>query len=154
MKDTNIHPGPLRQLMVMVYDLLLLASALLFATVIPVALNRGEAIQAGNPIFLLYLLMVSLFFYGWFWTHGGQTLGMRAWKVYLVGHNQVQITWTQAFIRFGVAIVSWLCCGLGFLWQWWSKDKMSWHDRVSNTRLIVHKPDKTKPEQGSSPGKL
>lgn len=128
--------------MVMLYDILLLLSALLLATVIPVALNQGEAIQAGNPIFLLYLLMVSLFFYGWFWTHGGQTLGMRAWKVYLVGQTQVQITWKQASIRFAVAIMSWLCFGLGFLWQWLSKDKLSWHDLLSGTQLIVHKIEK------------
>ena len=142
MTDTNTRPGPLRQLMVMLYDFMLLLSALLLAAVIPVALNQGEAIQAGNPIFLLYLLMVSLFFYGWFWTHGGQTLGMRAWKVYLVGQTQVQITWKQASIRFAVAIVSWLCLGLGFLWQWLSKDKLSWHDLLSGTQLIVHKVEK------------
>ena len=142
MTDTNTRPGPLRQLMVMLYDFMLLLSALLLAAVIPVALNQGEAIQAGNPIFLLYLLMVSLFFYGWFWTHGGQTLGMRAWKVYLVGQTQVQITWKQASIRFAMAIVSWLCLGLGFLWQWLSKDKLSWHDLLSGTQLIVHKVEK------------
>lgn len=142
MTDTNTRPGPLRLLMVMTYDFLLLLSALLFAAIIPVALNQGEAIQSGNPIFLLYLLMVSLFFYGWFWTHGGQTLGMRAWKVYLVGQDQVAITWKQATVRFCVAILSWLCLGLGFLWQWLSKDKLSWHDLMSGTQLIVHKVDK------------
>lgn len=142
MSDKNTLPGPLRQLMVMLYDFLLLLSALLLATVIPVALNRGDAIQPGNPIFLFYLLMVSLFFYGWFWTHGGQTLGMRAWKVYLVGQTQVQVTWKQAGIRFATAILSWLCLGLGFWWQWLSKDRQSWHDLMSGTQLILHKPEK------------
>lgn len=142
MTETNTRPGPLRQLMVMLYDLLLLISALLLATVIPVVLNRGEAIEPGNPIFLLYLLLVSLFFYGWFWTHGGQTLGMRAWKVYLVGQSQVEVSWQQATMRFAVAIISWLCLGLGFFWQWLSKDKLSWHDLLSGTQLILHKPQK------------
>src|SRR6056297_3827956 len=121
MTQTNTRPGPLRQLMVMLYDILLLLSALLLATVIPVVLNRGDAIEPGNPVFLLYLLLVSLFFYGWFWTHGGQTLGMRAWKVYLVGQSQVEVSWQQAAMRFAVAIVSWLCLGMGFFWQWLSK---------------------------------
>jgi uncharacterized RDD family membrane protein YckC len=141
MTDTNPRPGLLRLLMVMLYDVLLLLSALLLSTVIPVVLNQGQAIEPGNPIFLLYLLMVSLFFYGWFWTHGGQTLGMRAWKVYLVGQSQVEISWQQATMRFAVAIISWLCLGLGFFWQWLSKDKLSWHDLLSGTQLIVHKPD-------------
>lgn len=142
MTQTNTRPGPLRQLMVMLYDILLLLSALLLATVIPVVLNRGDAIEPGNPVFLLYLLLVSLFFYGWFWTHGGQTLGMRAWKVYLVGQSQVEVSWQQAAMRFAVAIVSWLCLGMGFFWQWLSKDKMSWHDLMSGTQLILHKPEK------------
>lgn len=142
MTETNTRPGPLRLLMVMLYDVLLLLSALLLGTMVPVVLNGGDAIEPGNPIFLLYLLMVSLFFYGWFWTHGGQTLGMRAWKVYLVGQNQVEVSWQQATMRFAVAIISWLCLGLGFFWQWLSKDKMSWHDIMSGTQLILHKPDK------------
>lgn len=139
MTETNTRPGPLRQLMVMLYDFLLLLSALLLATVIPVVLNRGEAIHPGNPIFLFYLLMVSLFFYGWFWTHGGQTLGMRAWKVYLVGQDQFQVTWKQAGLRFAAALVSWLCLGAGFWWQWLGKNHQSWPDKVSQTRLIVIK---------------
>jgi uncharacterized RDD family membrane protein YckC len=67
---------------------------------------------------------------------------MRAWKVYLVGQNQVEINWQQAAMRFAVAIISWLCLGLGFFWQWLSKDKLSWHDLMSGTQLIVHKADK------------
>ena len=52
MTDTNTRPGPLRQLMVMLYDILLLASALLLATVIPVALLPA----AGQPVFLRLVL--------------------------------------------------------------------------------------------------
>ena len=142
MTQTNSRPGPLRQLMAMLYDLLLLLSALLLATVIPVTLNAGHAIHPGNPLFFFYLLMVSLFFYGWFWTHGGQTLGMRTWKIYLVGQQQTQVTWKQAALRFTAAIFSWLFLGLGFWWQWISKDKQSWHDIISQTQLIVMKKKK------------
>ena len=38
------QPGPIRQIMAMIYDFLLLLSALLFAAIIPVSLNGGEAI--------------------------------------------------------------------------------------------------------------
>jgi len=142
MTQTNTRPGPIRQLMAMLYDLMLLVSALLFATVIPVVLNGGEAIHSGNPIFFFYLLLVSLFFYGWFWTHGGQTLGMRAWKIYLVSQDQTAVTWKQAGLRFCVAIFSWLFLGLGFLWQWIGSEKQSWHDVISGTHLILNKTSK------------
>ncbi|MCX4187701.1 RDD family protein [Methylophaga sp. OBS4] len=139
MTESYPRPGLFRQLMVMLYDLLLLLSALFLATVIPVVINGGQAIGASNPLFLFYLLMVSLFFYGWFWTHGGQTLGMRAWKVYLIGQQQREVTWKQASLRFAAALVSWLCLGLGFWWQWLGKDKQSWPDMISQTQLIVVK---------------
>ena len=64
------RPGPIRQIMAMIYDFLLLLSALLFAAIIPVALNGGEAITPGNVFFLLYLLSVCFLFYGW-WTNAG-----------------------------------------------------------------------------------
>jgi uncharacterized RDD family membrane protein YckC len=143
MTHTNSRPGLLRQLMVIIYDLLLLISTLFLATVVPVVLNQGQAIQPGNPLFLFYLLMVSLFFYGWFWTHGGQTLGMRAWKVFLVPNDQDQVSWKQAGIRFCVAIFSWLLFGLGFLWQWIGSEKQSWHDVISRTHLVVRKQEKS-----------
>lgn len=142
MTQTNLRPSPLRQLMAMLYDLLLLLSVLFLATIVPVVLNGGQAINSGNPLFFFYLLMVGLFFYGWFWTHGGQTLGMRAWKIYLVGQNHVSITWKQASLRFAAALLSWLFLGLGFWWQWIGKEKQSWHDVISGTQLILHKPEK------------
>ncbi|MEC9412782.1 MAG: RDD family protein [Pseudomonadota bacterium] len=133
------RPGPIRQLMAMVYDFLLLLSALLFAAIIPVALNGGEAITPGNVFFLLYLLSVCFLFYGWFWTHGGQTLGMRAWKIKLISLTTPSISWKQAAIRFSLGVLSWLCLGLGFWWQWLSKDKQSWYNQVAKTSLIFIK---------------
>ncbi|SFK72347.1 RDD family protein [Methylophaga sulfidovorans] len=133
------RPGPIRQLMAMVYDFLLLLSALLFAAIIPVALNGGEAITPGNVFFLLYLLLVSFLFYAWFWTHGGQTLGMRAWKLKLESNTAQVVTWKQAAIRFIVGLVSWLCLGLGFWWQWLSKNKQSWYNQMAKTHLILLK---------------
>ncbi|EMR12736.1 hypothetical protein MPL1_08728 [Methylophaga lonarensis MPL] len=129
-------PGPLRLFAVIAYDLMLLLSVLLIAGFVAVALNGGEAIGANNPVFVIYLLAVCIFFYGWFWTHGGQTLGMRAWRVYLMSHGQVGISWKQAFMRFSIAIISFLALGLGFIWLWLSKEKLSWHDLFSGSQLV------------------
>ena len=133
--ETYFRPSLLRYLAVMIYDTLLLLSVLLAATVIVVGLNDGEAIERGNPFFLIYLFTVSFLFYGWFWTHGGQTLGMRSWKVYLTSHYGAEISWQRAFIRFIVAIISWLPMGLGFWWQYLRKNHQSWPDMLSGTRL-------------------
>ncbi len=137
--ETPDTPSPLRLFAVIAYDLMLLLSVLLLAGFVAVVFNGGEAIGAKNPVFVVYLLAVSFFFYGWFWTHGGQTLGMRAWKVYLISRSSSDISWKQAAMRFIVAIVSWLCLGLGFYWQWLGKNRQSWHDTASMTRLLVIK---------------
>lgn len=140
--STIQRPSPLRLLGILLYDSLLLLSALMVASGIAVAFNGGEAIGARNPFFFIYLLGVAFVFYGWFWTHGGQTLGMRAWQVYLISGNQTGINWQQAGLRFVVSIFSWLPAGLGFAWQWFSSDKLSWHDIASGSELALIKRDK------------
>jgi len=144
-QQNHCRPGVFRHLGIMAYDTLLLVSVLLVATLIAVAANGGQAINDNNPFFILYLLVVSGFFYGWFWTHGGQTLGMRAWKVHLIGHLQHDITWKQAAIRFVVAIIAWVPAGMGYWWQWLGKERQSWLDTFSGTRLHYDKQAKNKP---------
>jgi hypothetical protein len=76
-------------------------------------------------------------FYGWFWTHGGQTLGMRTWRLRLVRADGGPITWHITAIRFGSALLALAPLGLGLWWALFDKDKRAWHDRLSGTRLIV-----------------
>lgn len=147
--ETISRPSLLRHLAVIVYDLLLLLSVLLFAAALAVGVNaaitNGQAITAGNPFFFVYLLAVSFLFYGWFWTHGGQTLGMRTWKVFLLSHNHQKISWQQAFLRFIVAIPSWFAFGIGFWGQWLGKNNQSWPDLMSDTYLRYDKNSIRKP---------
>lgn len=117
------------------YDLLLLLAWLFIATLPIIALNDGEAIGDSNPFFIAYLWLASFVFYGWFWTHGGQTLGMRAWRIRLVSRRTHNVSWQQAWLRFACALPAWLLLGLGIWWQYLGSDKQSWPDRVSGTGL-------------------
>ena len=139
------RPSLLRHLAAMFYDTFLLLAILLLAGLIAVSLNGGQAIGSGNPFFFIYLLAVSFLFYGWFWTHGGQTLGMRSWKIYLISGDNQDITWKRAFIRFSVALISWFPLGLGFWWQYLGKDKQNWPDLLSHSYLHYRKNSKIKP---------
>lgn len=120
-----------------IYDALLLLAVLFLATAIVLPFNAGEAFATDQYVFSLYLLAVSLVFYGWFWTHGGQTLGLKSWKIKLCGLDGGSVSWRQASIRFFMAIVSLACFGLGFLWVLFDKNRLSWHDRISKTRLVL-----------------
>ncbi len=128
-------PGFLRRIGAVFYDALLLLAVLFFATAIVLPLNGGEAFAAHQYYFPAYLLGVSYVFFGWFWTHGGQTLGMRAWKIRLFAADGGPVTWRTAALRFAMAGLSWGCLGLGFLWCLIDKNHQAWHDHVSQSFL-------------------
>ena len=131
--------GLFRRLMAIFYDIFLLTAILFLATALVNATNSGEAIdQEKNYIFFLdiYLGSIIFFYFGWFWTHGGQTLGMKTWKIKLIDKNSQFIGWKQVVIREMTAVISWLFLGLGFIWSIFDKNKRSWHDITSKTTLI------------------
>lgn len=115
---------------------MLLLGVELFAFV-PYTLLRGGAGEGGfDPLALFWLLAVAFLFFGWFWTHGGQTLGMRTWRIRVQTRDGRAISWTQALLRFLTALVSWGALGLGFWWSLWDPERMTWHDRWSESVLV------------------
>ena len=95
----------------------------------------GEAIDPGNWIYQLLLVAIAISFFAGFWRYRGQTPGMRAWRLHLTQVNGGPVSPTQALRRFGAAIVAAIPFGLGFWWQWFDGDGLSWPDRWSDTRL-------------------
>lgn len=129
-----------RRLAAAFYDSLLVLAVLMLATLLLLPLTGGQAINPGNHAYTLYLLAVGFAFFGGFWTHGGQTLGMRAWRLRVVSLDNRPLTWQQALYRYLAAILSWLPLGLGFWWQWLDREGLTLHDRLSGTQLIhLHK---------------
>lgn len=137
-------PSLLRRLAAIIYDSLLLCGVLFLASSpLPFVNDVFGQMWWVRLITQIYLMSTCLLFFGWFWVHGGQTLGMRAWRLKVVQLDGSSLTWRLATIRFFSAILSWLALGLGFFWILLDKDKKAWHDRLSQTRLIVQ----PKPEQ-------
>jgi uncharacterized RDD family membrane protein YckC len=130
-------PGLLRRLGAMAYDALLLLALLMMLSYPYVWLTGG--VKPGlfvKTLYQLYLLAICFLFYGGFWVRGGQTLGMRSWRIKLVRQDGGPITWMIAVKRFAYALLSLICLGLGFLWVLYDRDKLAWHDRWSETRLV------------------
>lgn len=135
-QDFLSGPGFLRRLAALIYDLFLLVALLFLATVMLLPFTDGAAVSPqAILIYRIYLAVVSFFFYGWFWTHGGQTLGLRAWRIKVLTLDQKPVNWNQALLRFVTAIPSWGFFGLGFLWILVDKNRRSWHDNLSKTAL-------------------
>lgn len=134
--------GLARRLGAVFYDSLLLTALLMVVSFVYLPL-AGRMLSSGvnRPLYQLLLLAVSYAYFAGFWVRGGQTLGLRTWKLRLIDYDGGPVTWAQATWRFLATMFSWLCLGLGFLWVLVDPEKLAWHDRLSNTRL-VRLPDK------------
>jgi uncharacterized RDD family membrane protein YckC len=142
MQDNAMPPeaspaGFFRRFGAMIYDSLLLLAILIIMSFPYVWLTGGgKQSVLVHTLYQIYLLAISFLFFGGFWVRGGQTLGMRTWSIKLVRADGGPITWGTALKRFGFALVSLLCLGLGFFWILYDRDKLAWHDRWSGTRLV------------------
>ncbi|MCR4301434.1 MAG: RDD family protein, partial [Sulfuricaulis sp.] len=103
-------PGFLRRLGAMFYDALLLLALLMMLSYPYVWLTGGD--KPGLVVktaYQFYLLAICFFFYTGFWVRGGQTLGLRTWRLKLVTKDGGPITWALALKRFAFAWISLLC---------------------------------------------
>lgn len=131
------NTGLLRRVAAMLYDTLLVVALLFFATLPFIALNRGEAVETtGNLFYRAALLLVIYLFFVGYWTKRGRTLGMQSWELVIENDEGQLPSLRQASIRFFAAMLSWLPFGLGFFWQLWDPERLTWHDRLSGTRIL------------------
>ncbi len=128
--------GLRRRLMAMLYDCCLLFSVLFFATVPALPAAGGEAFAAGNPFYFAYLLLITYFYFVWQWKKGRQTLGMRAWHIYLTTPSGARPGWKKLTLRFILAGASLIGFGAGFLWVLFDEERLAFHDRFSGTLLV------------------
>ncbi len=141
--------GLIRRFAALFYDFLLCVALVMVVTLIYQQgllrlIHGGERLlamsQAGaldrDPV-LASLLLLSLFgFFAYFWVRTGQTLGMQVWSVRVQNADGTSISIWQALLRFMVAIASWLCLGLGFLWALGNRQRKTWHDIYSESVLV------------------
>jgi uncharacterized RDD family membrane protein YckC len=140
-KATSPSAGLPRRLIAMVYDLMVVTGLVFFVGAIATGLNRMEAVN--GPVFQSLIFLVIFGFFAKFWTSGGQTAGMKAWKLRAETMDGRPMTIQQALVRFIAAILSMGCFGLGYLWIFFDKEKVTWHEKISGTRtVIIPKEDK------------
>ena len=123
-----------RRIAAIIYDLLLLTGVLFAASAIAVAINKGMAVT--HPLYYLFLLLITFGFYGWFWTHGGQTLGLRTWRLKVVRSDGEKLSWQDAAKRFAASIIAYVPAAAGLFWQLFDRDKLALNDRLSSTRVV------------------
>lgn len=131
-KQQTLQVSMRRRLAAILYDWLLCLACLFVFVAIAVTLNQGYAMTPQQQPFLSVGLLgvVCAYFVG-FWRQGGQTPGMKVWKLQLVA-NQPPATVNKLLIRFSVVLFT---AGLAVLWGVFTPDRQGLHDKLSNTSL-------------------
>lgn len=135
-------PSLLRRLAALFYDGVLLFGILLLAAGLAIV-PYMSLVEGDFPNhawwFRTWLILVIVAFFAYFWTHGGQTLGMRAWRLRLVRADGGEPLLRDALMRLIFALVALAPAGLGLWWMLIDSEGLAWHDRWSRTRLVLVK---------------
>jgi len=125
-----------RRLFTVCYDGVIIFCLFLLFTAIILSLTPDHEIKF-KLLYQLLLGSIWFSFFAWFWLHGGQTLGMAAWRLKLVSIDEHPVTFKRVLQRWILAFPAWLCFGLGFFWMLIDKQGMCLYDKWSRTRLII-----------------
>ncbi len=163
-----LPPAPLKnRLLCMVYEAMLLFGVLFIATwLFSTLLQQRHALYLREALQDWLFIVLGVYF-GWFWTHGGQTLAMKTWRIRVVDRFGHAIGWKRALVRY-VFAWGWFLPGLALaratgaqgwmlvllpslnfvLWALAAlldKDRQFLHDRLAQTRVVL-KPAITQPQ--------
>jgi uncharacterized RDD family membrane protein YckC len=82
------------------------------------------------------LLAVTAVYFVLSWCRGGQTIGMRAWRLRLHRVDGGRIDAGRALARFVLATMSLVLAGAGFWWAWFDTEHRTAHDRLAGTVML------------------
>ncbi len=137
-----LRPAPFwRRIAALAYDLLVLMAIWMVTAALILLAFQGKVDVARQPPLYHLLLQAALFvvtalYFVVSWRKGGQTIGMRAWRVRIVDAKGESPGAKQALLRFVCALLSLLLLGAGFFYCLFEADRRAWHDVVAKTRMV------------------
>jgi uncharacterized RDD family membrane protein YckC len=109
-----VQPAPVwRRMVAFAYDALLLAAMWMIAAMAVMVANQLVPIADGRALMRVVMGLVGLAFFGWFWTHGGQTLGMRAWRLRVQQLDGTPVRPTASMLRYMAGLLPVICAFYG-----------------------------------------
>lgn len=113
--------------------------ALWFVTAGAFTALHGDAVRGGwlGGVEFVALWAVAGLYATISWRRGGQTIGMRPWRMRVVAAgDRGNASWRQLWLRYATGSIALLLAGAGFWWAWIDRDRLTWHDRASGTRML------------------
>ncbi|GGI70209.1 RDD family protein [Shewanella gelidii] len=83
-------------------------------------------------LYQLWSLIWVAVFYAMFWNRGGQTLGMRAWRLKVQHPNGQNLSFITSCAR-----VVWSALGIGNLWILINPEKLALQDSMTRSEVVV-----------------
>jgi len=146
---SSLPSGPLwRRLAAMAYDSILILAIWMVVTFVVLSFFgienartvEGETVTL-DPIYknilFLSMLVSAWAFFGWFWTHSGQTLGMQAWRLKVVTREGERISVAQSITRYLLAIPAFLMVGIGYFYMYLNPERETLHGKLSGTKVVL-----------------
>ena len=121
----------------MLYDMLLLLAIYFAATWIAFFLNGNQPLVSGTlaaNLLFAGMLAISFLYFIWFWLHGGQTPGMKTWRIRLVSNNRLDLA--HAALYFVGALLSWGLFGFGYWLALFHPQNRTLHDLIAGTAML------------------
>ena len=161
--DPLAAPGLWRRLASFLYEGVLLFGVLMIAGYLFSALTQQRHALFGRHGLQAFVFVVLGIYFVWFWSHGGQTVAMKAWHIRLVDHRGAPVSQARALARYllswlwfvpalatlslaglhgGGAIAGMLIAGVAAYAALarLHPQRQFWHDAACGTRLITSRP--------------
>jgi len=121
----------------MAYEALLLTAILFVCTWIFLFFAQALSAALIRPLLQVLLVTITGAYFIYCWTHGGQTLPMKTWRIRLVQTDGGPVSLAIATRRYLFSLISLALCGLGFAWALVDPERQFLHDRLAGTRLSM-----------------
>lgn len=160
---TPATPSLARRMACFTYEGVLLFGVVMIAGYLFSTLTQQRHALSGRHGLQFFLFIVLGIYFIWFWSHGGQTVAMKAWHIRLVDAAGRPVSQLRACARY---LLAWLWFAPALLWLWLSDlkgagnsfglmlvgiaayaaltrlhpQRQFFHDAVCGTRLVDHRP--------------
>jgi uncharacterized RDD family membrane protein YckC len=103
---------------------------------VPLAHGLALAPSESQTFTRAWMLAVASAYFLWFWTHGGQTLPMKTWRLRVSCADGGRLDLNRALLRLVLVYAGWGLAGAHFAWALVDRDGLFLHDRLVGTRIV------------------
>ncbi|HET7727028.1 MAG TPA: RDD family protein [Candidatus Limnocylindrales bacterium] len=120
----------------LILTVVIVAFAVVVGVIIAASGSQAAAVSL-TIVLVLGVIVLSIGYFPWFWMRGGQTPGMRPFRLYVVrDRDGGPVSGGAAALRLLGYVVNSFALYIGFAWILIDKRRRGWHDLIAGTVVI------------------